>query len=67
MSVDEPTTEMVHYLLAELAEMTDERDRLRRLVMALEEEHEQAQEMTRRSQQMLKQTVALLDALAFGE
>ena len=67
MNVDEPTTEMVHYLLAELAEMTDERDRLRRLVMALEEEHEQAQEMTRRSQQMLKQTVALLDALAFGE
>ena len=67
MSVDEPTTEMVHYLLAELAEMTDERDRLRRLVMALEEEHEQAQEMTRRSQQMLKQTVALLDALAFDE
>ena len=58
---------MVHYLLAELAEMTDERDRLRRLVMALEEEHEQAQEMTRRSQQILKQTVALLDALAFGE
>ena len=67
MTDDEPTTEMVHYLLAELAEMTDERDRLRRLVMALEEEHEQAQEMTRRSQQMLKQTVALLDALAFGE
>ena len=67
MNVDEPTTEMVHYLLAELAEMTDERDRLRRLVMALEEEHEQAQEMTRRSQQILKQTVALLDALAFGE
>ena len=67
MTFDEPTTEMVHYLLAELAEMTDERDRLRRLVMALEEEHEQAQEMTRRSQQMLKQTVALLDALAFGE
>ena len=67
MNVDEPTTEMVHYLLAELAEMTDERDRLRRLIMALEEEHERAQEMTRRSQQMLKQTVALLDALAFGE